>query len=89
MKAYIVYNKSSGDLYKVEDFLNLIDSHLRPNIKLVDRQTPEGSALMNRFGVVSTPALIVATDAGQLVNAWQNSWPLSSEVGYYLSEVSL
>ena len=89
MKAYIIYNTDNADPINVEEFLNLVDDSIRPNINLVDKQSYLGAELLERFKILNVPVLIVATDDGQLVNSWENCWPLSHEISYHLREVRL
>jgi hypothetical protein len=86
MKVLMLYRPNSEQASTVEsyvrDFLRL---HSDKKVELKDADSKEGMALMDVYGITRTPALIVVTDEGQVVNIWQDELlPLMDEVLGYL-----
>jgi hypothetical protein len=82
MVLKILYKKDSPQERQAAGFLKELERH-EVKAELIDGDSPEGAALTELYDLPGRPALVVAREDGQMLQRWQNDWPLVSEVSYY------
>ena len=86
MKTYLIYRFGNGSQkIKAEAFLRDIGADVRPRITEVDTDTPDGAQMTKLYQIYDYPALLIARDDGQLVQLYQQKWPLLSEIRYQMN----
>ncbi|GEM_PF-431915 len=88
MKLLVLYRPNSEFARGVEEFLrdlrevySVDDRHLR----VVDYDSPEGTAVASMYDIMNQPAIMVTDDDGGYVKHWEGaSLPLQEEVAGYL-----
>lgn len=81
MIAKILYNKNSESQSPAENFAKSLDD-LKVNNELVDADSRDGAALAELYDLLSRPAVILLRDDGSVVERWQHSLPLATDVSY-------
>jgi hypothetical protein len=85
MKAVFLYRPNSEFSRIVEDYARDFEGSRGKPIKLLSLDTVEGADLARLYDIVQYPALVVITDDGQLLRAWQGEHlPLMDEVSGFL-----
>ena len=86
MKTYLIYRFGS-DLQKIkaEAFLRDIGADAVARITEVDTDTPDGAQMTKLYQIYDYPALLIAQDDGQMVQLYQQKWPLLSEIRYQMN----
>ena len=86
MKTYLVYRFANAEQrIKAENFLRDIGAVVRPQIIEVDTDTPEGSQRAQLYQIYDYPAILITRDDGQLVQLYQQKWPLLSEIRHQMN----
>ena len=86
MKTSLIYRFRDGvQQLKAEAFLRDIGADVRPRITEVDADSPDGSQLSQLYTIYDYPALLITRDDGQLVQLYQQKWPLLSEIRYQMN----
>ncbi|MEJ0073096.1 MAG: hypothetical protein WDN27_03385 [Candidatus Saccharibacteria bacterium] len=88
MKLVVLYRPNGEFGSGVEEFVRGLQTrHDVPDeqIRVVDYDSPEGTAMAGTYGLMSEPSLIVVDDDGGYVKHWEGSeLPLLEEVAGYL-----
>ena len=87
MKAYLIYRFDGPQQIRVDSLLRDLGDHWASKIELVDNQTRTGADLARLYDVVDYPALLITLDDGRQLELWQSSWPLLSDIIYYLRSI--
>ena len=85
MKVYLFYRPESGSDVQIEVFLKLLGDRRRQQIKMININTREGSALSQLYDVMSYPSVVVCMEDGQQVKFWHGSLPATEDVAFYLT----
>lgn len=86
MKTRLVYRFGNAEQrIKAENFLRDIGPDVRLQVEEVDVDTPDGSQLSQLYQIYDYPAILITRDDGQLVQLYQQKWPLLSEIRYQMN----
>jgi hypothetical protein len=81
MKVVILYRPNSEKARLVEEYAHDISRQQNVQPQLIDVDTPEGSAMVSLYDIMSYPAVVVTREDGQLVQFWaEEQLPLMQEV---------
>jgi hypothetical protein len=81
MVANVLYRKNSPMEREAVEFAKRLE-RLRVEVKLVEADSVEGSALTELYDVPGRPSVVLTTLDGTMVERWQHQWPVPSEVSY-------
>lgn len=84
MRVVIFYRDDSDKYPDVRTFLGDF-ARQYPDRKLeeIDPDSKEGVKLVESYGLMEFPAVMVLTDTGGVVKQWKGSLPPMSEVAYF------
>lgn len=84
MKILILGEAQSTEQdYVLQRLIDRIDRELKAKLDRRSSTSRDGTGAMEAYGVVSTPAIIVARDDGAVVAMWQYSIPEFSDLSYF------
>lgn len=91
MKLLVLYRPNSEHATEVETYLHDFQARYHNLIDMIEVRsldTREGAATASLYDIVSYPGLLVTTDEGQVIRAWQgNKLPLMDEVAGHMGNV--
>ncbi|MEO8863108.1 MAG: hypothetical protein ABI354_02185 [Candidatus Saccharimonadales bacterium] len=85
MKVYVLYRSKGEFSRRVEEYVRDYERTRGASIEAIDIDTREGAELVERYGVMQYPCLMVVRDDGQLLREWQgvDNLPLMNELASY------
>jgi hypothetical protein len=71
MKLVILYRPNSEHATLVESFSErLLSAMPEASVDNIDIDNPEGISLLETYGIMQFPALLVIADNGSMINSW-------------------
>jgi hypothetical protein len=87
MKVLVLYRPFSEHARKVEEFLRDLQRQHdveQKNLQVIDIDSRDGISTASLYDVMTTPAIVVITDAGGYVTSWTGpDLPLLRDVAVY------
>lgn len=84
MRVVILYRANSDKYPAVRTFLgDFARQYQGQKIEEIDPDSREGVNLVETYGLMAMPAVVVLTDTGNAVKQWSGNLPSISEVAYF------
>ncbi len=84
MKVIALYRLNSEYARQIEEFSRDLSRRYDRDMKLINIDTREGSALASLYDIMQFPAILALADDGSLLKAWTGPiLPLMDEIVYF------
>jgi hypothetical protein len=84
MKVIVLYRANSEHERSVIDYKRDYKQRCGRDLNIMDIDTQEGSDMAELYDIVQYPAVVAASDNGELLQLWQGEFlPLIGDVMYY------
>lgn len=86
MKILVLYRPNTERGSLAENYVSEFMRSRHQELQLLDIDSPEGSHLVDLYGITDNPAILVRRDDAQLVQMWQGeTLPLINELAGYMN----